>query len=284
MLQVVALCLGKRPALRPSAEQLGGHSWLESAALSGRADLTALLCDTALYGDRATAAATAAASGGLGSADPPGGIGTGIGTGAGTGAGMVRVMVDPQPIRAAPSPLPPAPAPYASRSVHFSAAVLFKEEVSNINHLHPDTDPDPDPARPNPTSAPKFVPGTTWVFDSGEKAAAAADGEESGGDLAEFLRSFEDEQATLTRSSPRPSPPPLPSPSPPSASASASAPPSSKGHPENVDSSDRFQEPEQDLFNRRFRPRPSQESAVDIGCSTKDFLDDFENDVGRDES
>ena len=276
MLQFVALCLGKRPALRPSAEQLGGHSWLESAALSGRADLTALLCDTALYGDRAAAAA--AASGGLGSADPPGG------TGAGTG--RVRVMVDPQPIRAAPSPLPPAPAPYASRSVHFSAAVLFKEEVSNINHLHPDTDPDPDldPARPNLTSAPKFVPGTTWVFDSGEKAAAAADGEESGGDLAEFLRSFEDEQATLTRSAPRPSPPPPPLPSPSPASASASASPSSKGHPENVDSSDRFEEPEQDLFNRRFRPRPSQESAVDIGCSTKEFLDDFENDVGRDES
>jgi hypothetical protein len=178
--------------------------------------------------------------------------------------------------------------------VHFSPAVLFKEEVSNINHLHPDTDPDldPDPARPNPTSAPKFVPGTTWVFDSGEKAAAAAAGEESGGDLAEFLRSFEDEQATLTRSAPRPSPPPLPSPpppplpspSPPSVSVSASASPSSKGHPEHVDNSDRFEEPEQDLFNRRFRPRPSQESAVDIGCSTKDFLDDFENDVGRDES
>ena len=306
-------CLGKRPGLRPSADQLLAHSWLDSAArlAQGRADLTSLLCDPTLFADRDRDRDTDSFP------DPP-----------------ATERSDPRPLHHRPAvALPPSTSqanltpPSVSRSVHFSPAVLLKDQTPKPN---PNLDLSED-SPPNPNPNPKFVPGTTWVFDSGEKGAGGGTEAETEGDLAEFLQSFEDEQATLTRSSPRdeavasavavavtetPSSPSAGPSLPPSSEDRAVAPTEAEAasvdtiatvtvtatYGSNNDSSNlsptrapdshsgvvvpgEGPQEEPDKFGRRFDPRqPPDQGQPDLSCSTKDFLDDFENDVVRDES
>eukprot|EP01036_Dinobryon_divergens_P034079 gene34079-44032_t len=315
----VEQCLGKRPGLRPSADQLLAHSWLDSAArlAQGRADLTSLLCDPTLFADRDRDTDSFP--------DPP-----------------ATERSDPRPLHHRPAvALPPStsqanltpPSASVSRSVHFSPAVLLKDQTPKPN---PNLDLSEDsPPNPNPNPNPKFVPGTTWVFDSGEKGAGGGAEAETEGDLAEFLQSFEDEQATLTRSSPRdeavasavavavavtetPSSPSAGLSLPPSSEDRAVAPTEAEAETASVDTTatvtvkatygsnndssnlsptkapdsrsgvvvpGESPQEEPDRFGRRFDPRqPPEQGQPDLSCSTKDFLDDFENDVVRDES
>lgn len=210
----------------------------------------------------------------------------------------------------------------APRSVHFcSSMAVLDGQTQSVTALKDSTndksfgktqrarntlgsDPDSDfdfdgsDTNPNPTpilspvarnaSPQKFVPGTTWVFDSGgtgsgsgtgtgtEGGSAAGQAEE---DLEEFLQDFESEQATIREEK-----------------DSINKAISSEGASGHVDSppgggvSDRVRNEYRglndaiEIGDAGEAGRTDDGLSVAVKSSTEDFLDEFEQEVIRDES